>query len=315
MRPIVLDAGQLSAAGADDVDGAEGPPGKDEAMVVAGGVDVDAGNLPGVVDAEAGRAGGERKVYRGEHAGLEQKAVRPVASDQTPTMSPAELIPAAAVPVDPGKLIGVKTPPVLRNPCSTLAASMASPTICPGIVDVNHLCAGSSREIHVAEGAGILREAVHSPRKIRVHPGDQPCGVDARRDACSRVRHDENLVRPVLERERRRGRRAAGGIDDERAHSRGAVVVKKERLRRARIVRACERVDLRDSQPSGYGALDSDRRAIGPDAWAKVSRPRRMARPGRCGSGALALSMSIPLALDGMASAVDRRASGSRVRW
>src|SRR6476620_8021867 len=31
-----------------------------------------------------------------------------------------------------------------------------------------------------------------------------------------------------------------------------------------------------------------------------------MGRPGRCGSGALALSMSIPLALDGMASAVDR---------
>jgi hypothetical protein len=47
----------------------------------------------------------------------------PVASENIPTMSPVLLIPAAAVEVDPGTLIGVKVPLILTNPCSTLAAS------------------------------------------------------------------------------------------------------------------------------------------------------------------------------------------------
>jgi hypothetical protein len=38
-------------------------------------------------------------------------------------MSPAALIPAAAVRVAPGKSIAVKVPPLLRKPCSRLAAS------------------------------------------------------------------------------------------------------------------------------------------------------------------------------------------------
>jgi hypothetical protein len=38
-------------------------------------------------------------------------------------MSPPALIPAAAVPMAPGKSIAVKVPPLLTNPCSTPAAS------------------------------------------------------------------------------------------------------------------------------------------------------------------------------------------------
>jgi hypothetical protein len=52
-----------------------------------------------------------------------RKAWEPVASDQTPTMSPAALIPVAAVAVAPGKFMAVKVPALLTKPCSTLAAS------------------------------------------------------------------------------------------------------------------------------------------------------------------------------------------------
>ena len=58
-RSSVLDACQLGTAGACNVHGAEGPTGANEAVAIVGGVGVEAGDLPGVVDAERGRAGGE----------------------------------------------------------------------------------------------------------------------------------------------------------------------------------------------------------------------------------------------------------------
>jgi hypothetical protein len=122
-RSAILDTCQESAAGACNVYGAEGTAGVDEAVAVVSGVAVKAGDLPGVVDAERGRAGRERKVDRGEHAGLVQKPVesrciRPSSDDVAGGIDPG-----GRGPGGPMKSIAVKVPPLLTNPCSTLAAS------------------------------------------------------------------------------------------------------------------------------------------------------------------------------------------------
>src|SRR5829696_4610214 len=74
-QSIVLDAGQESVSSARYVNCAEGSGGVNEAMGVASGSVVVAGDLPGVVDAQGRGSGGEWKVDGGEHAGLKQKAV------------------------------------------------------------------------------------------------------------------------------------------------------------------------------------------------------------------------------------------------
>jgi hypothetical protein len=89
----------------------------------AGGVVVEAGDLPGVADAEGGRAGGSGTLIGVNTPAWSRKPWDPVASNQPPTMSPAALIPAAAVRVASGKSIAVNVPPLLRKPCSALAAS------------------------------------------------------------------------------------------------------------------------------------------------------------------------------------------------
>ena len=47
----------------------------------------------------------------------------------------------------------------------------------------------------------------------------------------------------------------AAGIDCEPAHRRRAVTVEDQRLRRAREVDACERIDLRDRQTLSHGVV------------------------------------------------------------
>ena len=80
----------------------------------------------------------------------------------------------------------------------------------------------------------------------------------------------EDLVNPTREGKRGRGRGAAAGIEDERTHRGGAITVENQRLRRARIVDARERVDLGDGQPSGDSVVGGDRGAFDPNAGSKV---------------------------------------------
>jgi hypothetical protein len=98
-RSSVLDACQLSTAGACNVHCAEGRTGVNETVSIAGGVGVVAGDLAGVVDAERGRAGGGKLIGVNTPA-WSRKPWEAAASDHCPTMSPAVLIPAAKVPVD-----------------------------------------------------------------------------------------------------------------------------------------------------------------------------------------------------------------------
>jgi hypothetical protein len=130
-QAVVVDASQLGVAGTRDVHRAESTVGKEEAVGVASGIVVRTRNVPDVVDAEGDRAGGEGKVMGVKTPPRSTKPWEVMLSDHAPTISPAALILAGAVPVDPGKSMDVKTPPLRTKPCSTNAASKWVPTICP----------------------------------------------------------------------------------------------------------------------------------------------------------------------------------------
>ena len=137
-----------------------------------------------------------------------------------------------------------------------------------GIVDADDLSRAGAREVHVAEGAAIVRKAAHHARQVDVQPDDQTSPIDARSDAKGRARDRENLVNPARKSER--GRPVDAGIEIERADRGGAITVENHRMRRARIVDARERVDLRYSQPSSHGVLHGDRGAFDPKTGAKI---------------------------------------------
>jgi hypothetical protein len=110
--------------GADDVYGAVRPVRVDEAMGIAGAVGVEPGDLPRVVDTPRARAGGQRKVDGGVGAAGEQEAVlscgiRPDPDDVASGVDPGGSGSAGG----PRKLMSLKVPPLLKKPCSALAAS------------------------------------------------------------------------------------------------------------------------------------------------------------------------------------------------
>jgi hypothetical protein len=79
----------------------------------------------------------------------------------------------------------------------------------------------------------------------------------------------ENLVDPADESERRQWR-VATWIERECAHRGGAVTVENQRLRGARIIDACKRIDLRLSQTLRYGVVGGRDRAFESSSWPKI---------------------------------------------
>jgi hypothetical protein len=136
------------------------------------------------------------------------------------------------------------------------------------IVDADDLSPAGSREVHVAEDAAIVRKAAQHAHQVEVQPNHQTSPIDARSDAKGRARDRENLVNPARESER--GRPVDAGIEIERADRGGAFTVENHRLRRARIVDARERADLRYSQPSSHGVFHGDRDTFAPKTGSKI---------------------------------------------
>jgi hypothetical protein len=98
-------------------------------------------------------------------------------------MSPAALIAAATVAngsgkVDRGEGAAVADESMLDTRGVDVVAHNLS-----GIVDADGLSATGAGEVHIAEGAGIIRKAAPHARQVLVHPHDQPSHVDTRRDA------------------------------------------------------------------------------------------------------------------------------------
>ena len=122
------------------------------------------------------------------------------------------------------------------------------------VVDADHFSPAGAWEVDIAERAASVRKAVEHTCQVLVSPDDQTRRIDARREAQGRARNRENLVGAAGESEGGQGRVAAG-IDCEPAHRRRAVTVEDQRLRRAREVDACERIDLRDRQTLSHGVV------------------------------------------------------------
>ena len=92
------------------------------------------------------------------------------------------------------------------------------------------------REIDVGKGPAVLREAAQDAAEVLVDADNQPGAFDGCRDAHRGARNGDHLVVPTRERERRDGRSAARGIENERAHDSGPVLVEDQGLRGAREV-------------------------------------------------------------------------------
>ena len=221
----VLDACQLGAAGACDVHGAERAAGVDEAVGVPGGVGVVAGHLPGVVDAEGGRAGGERKVDRSERPGPEHKAVGTRGIGPGPDDIAGGVDPGGRGRGGPGEVDGGEGAAAADEPMLGVGRVEVTADDVPGIVDADDLGRAGAGEVYAAEGAALVREAVLHVGQVRVHPDDQAGPIDAGGDACVRARDGEDLVVPAGEGERGRGRVGVAGIEDERPDRGGAVGV------------------------------------------------------------------------------------------
>ena len=170
-------------------------------MGVTSGIAVVAGNLSGAVDAPGRGAGGERKVDRGEAAGLKQKAMGARGVRPTPNNIAGGVDPSCSCAGSPGEVDGREDAAAAEEPMLDVGCVETVAYDLPGIVDANRLRQISAGKLNIAEAAATVGETAPHTRQVVVDTNDQTEAIEACRDANGRVRDGQNLVYPAHESE------------------------------------------------------------------------------------------------------------------